>query len=672
MKISTKLSAVFGLLVLAVVVIFGMVTYWTSRALLVESILREVRTEARETALGAEGTLRGVRADLLFLIETPPVQGIVRAREGKGADRKSGWSQDTWLERMQDIFQAMATYRPDYMQIRLLDESGMELVRVDRAGDSVKVVPKGELQNKADTPYFTETMRLPARKVYVSDMNLNREHGKIEVPHKPTMRFAAPVFDASGSRKGIMVINLHGRAVTDAAIAKRGTVYLVNREGYFLRHPDRSREFGFDLGTKHRADEVSAGLGAKLGNADGHAEFVSDGVEAAHVYGFHRIHFDAEDRSRYWTAIVDIPAGAVFAPAVVLRDRFIWLGLLVIALSAVVGYALARRLSRPLGRLASAAERVAARDLTVDVPRDNRADEVGALMRAFGSMVESLRRTTRELNEGVGVLASSASEILAATTQLASNAAETASAVSETTATVEEVKQAAGVSSQKAKYVSESAQKVAQVSQAGRKSVEGTIQGMQRIQEQMESVAESIVRLSEQSQAIGEIIATVNDLAEQSNLLAVNAAIEAARAGEQGKGFAVVAQEVKSLAEQSKQATAQVRTILGEIQKATGAAVMATEQGAKAVEAGLKQSGEAGESIRLLAESVTEAAQAATQIAASSQQQMVGMDQVALAMENIRQASVQNVAGTKQAETAAHSLHELGQKHKELAAQYKV
>ena len=132
-----------------------------------------------------------------------------------------------------------------------------------------------------------------------------------------------------------------------------------------------------------------------------------------------------------------------------------------------------------------------------------------------------------------------------------------------------------------------------------------SIEVMNRIREQMESIAESIVRLSEQGQTIGEIIATVNDLAEQSNLLAVNAAIEAARAGEQGKGFAVVAQEVKSLAEQSKQATAQVRAILGDIQKATNSAVMATEQGSKAVEAGVAQSTQAGEAIRLLAESIS-------------------------------------------------------------------
>lgn len=271
------------------------------------------------------------------------------------------------------------------------------------------------------------------------------------------------------------------------------------------------------------------------------------------------------------------------------------------------------------------------------------------------------RSISRQLWGSITLLTSSSAEILATTTQVASGAAETASAVSETTATVEEVKQTAQMASDKARYVSDSAQKTAQISLTGRKSVEEAIVGMRHIQEQMSSIAESIVHLSEQSQAIGEIIATVNELAEQSNVLAVNAAIEAAKAGEHGKGFGVVAQEVKSLAEQSKQATAQVRVILGDIQKATGTAVLATEQGNKVVQTGMRQTTETGESIRLLAQSINDAAQAATQIAASSQQQMVGMDQVALAMENIKQASIQNVAGTRQAEKAAQGLHELGQ-----------
>ncbi|MCK9214959.1 MAG: methyl-accepting chemotaxis protein [Rhodoferax sp.] len=354
------------------------------------------------------------------------------------------------------------------------------------------------------------------------------------------------------------------------------------------------------------------------------------------------------------------------------RTLMFTLGVFALLLGISVAFWTTRSITLPLFATVGAANRLAAGDLTVDVPKDGRGDEVGDLLRAFSDMVAKLRQTTRDLTEGVGVLASSASEILATTTQVAAGAAETATAVSETTATVGEVKQTAQLASQKAKYVSDSAQKVAQVSQTGRKSVEDAIAGMHRIQEQMESIAESIVRLSEQSQAIGDIIATVNDLAEQSNVLAVNAAIEAAKAGDQGKGFAVVAQEVKSLAGQSKQATAQVRAILGDIQKATSAAVLATEQGHKAVEAGVKQSAQASDAIRQLAESINEAAQAATQIAASSQQQMVGMDQVALAMDNIKQASTQNVAGTRQAEVAAQSLHELGVKLKQLAEQYKV
>lgn len=327
------------------------------------------------------------------------------------------------------------------------------------------------------------------------------------------------------------------------------------------------------------------------------------------------------------------------------------------------------RMTRTLRVFAGRARQIADGDLTAQIKPQSENDVLG---NAFLTMTNNVRGIVGDLVEAVNVLAASSSEIMASTTELASTAAETASAVTETTTTVEEIKQTSQHSSKKARVVSEEALKSAGIARDGKRAVDETIEDMSGIRTQMEAIAESILSLSAQSQAIGEIIATVDDLAAQSKLLAVNAAIEAAKAGDEGKGFAVVAQEVRSMAEQSKQATAQVRGILNDIRKATASAVLATEQGGKAVEAGVQQSNAAGASIGALAESIAGAAQAATQIAATSQQQFVGMDQVSLAMENIKVASTQTVASTRQAEIAARQLHDIGLKLKTITERFKV
>lgn len=288
------------------------------------------------------------------------------------------------------------------------------------------------------------------------------------------------------------------------------------------------------------------------------------------------------------------------------------------------------------------------------------------------SMLKMLRKIALEVKNGVAVLGTSAAEILTTVTEISTGAAETATAVSETTTTVEEVRQTAMVSSQKAQSLMDSSQKVGDSVEKGRESMNNVIASMQKIDNQMNIISETVLKLSDQNRTIGEITSSVADIADQSNLLAVNAAIEAAKAGEHGRGFTVVAQEIRNLAEQSKKATAQVKEILNEINKSVNQAVGVTGQGIKTVEEGRFLVDQSNNVLELLSENVEETAQVSIQISSSNQQQMAGMEQIVPAMENIKQASQQNVIGIKQAQSAAHDLNKLGQNLKEIIEQFNL
>jgi methyl-accepting chemotaxis protein len=195
---------------------------------------------------------------------------------------------------------------------------------------------------------------------------------------------------------------------------------------------------------------------------------------------------------------------------------------------------------------------------------------------------------------------------------------------------------------------------------------------MLSLKDQVRHIAETILNLSEQTLQIGEIIASVNDIADQSNLLALNAAMEAARAGEAGRGFAVVAGEVRNLAEQSRQATAQVSSILSEIQKAANTAVMVTEKGTTSAESGVALAKSTGDSIRVIREHTQQAVAAAEQIVASARQQLAGMDQITRAMGNINQGTMQTQKGMQQVDQAAQNLNDLARQLTGIVQQYKI
>ena len=299
-------------------------------------------------------------------------------------------------------------------------------------------------------------------------------------------------------------------------------------------------------------------------------------------------------------------------------------------------------------------------------------DPLVVLGQRVNAVTASLQNMTAQIRDAANNLSEGAAEILAATSQQAAGASEQSAAISQTTVTVDEVKTISEQAIHHAQEVATASQHTVVVSHSGRSAVTDTLTGMGQIKSRVESIAENILALSEQTQQIGEIIATVNDIATQSNMLALNASVEAARAGEHGKGFAVVAAEVRNLAEQSRQATAQVREILTDIQNGINTTVMATEEGIKEVDVGLELASGAGDAIEGLSTVIDESAQAAMQMVAGGQQQASGVEQIALAMQNINQATQQSLASTRQAEKAAQDLNELARSMSHIVEQYRL
>jgi methyl-accepting chemotaxis protein len=344
---------------------------------------------------------------------------------------------------------------------------------------------------------------------------------------------------------------------------------------------------------------------------------------------------------------------------------------IVLALGGLAVTWISRQIAGGITLLMEGTRRVAEGDLTAAVAVGAR-DELGQLALAFNRMLEGLRELNTQINGTSATLVTIAGELSATVSEQSASVQQQASAVTETVSTIEEMTRSATSVAETAQSVSSGAAASVEASSRGEAALKQSVEGMLAIREQVQNIAATILELSERTQQIGGIIATVDDFAEQSSLLALNASIEAARAGEQGKAFSVVATEIKKLAEQSQQATDKVRSILGEIQRATHSAVMVTEEGSKRVDRGVGLVETAGTIVMELVETIKGSARSAKQIAAAAQQQASGVGQVSTAMTGIDQSSRQNVAAIKQTEMASQNLASITRDLQKTTARYRL
>ncbi len=328
-----------------------------------------------------------------------------------------------------------------------------------------------------------------------------------------------------------------------------------------------------------------------------------------------------------------------------------------------------RSLMDYMRELANAAQSLANRDLTVSVKPKSAKDALG---KAFETMISNFNDMICQLRLNATELASASNEISSSSEQMSKGAQDQSQQISQVSAAVEEMTATIVESSKNAGDATDASRKASENAGSGGQVVSETILGMQRIAEVVRSSATSIEKLAGSADQIGEITSVIDDIADQTNLLALNAAIEAARAGEQGRGFAVVADEVRKLAERTGKATGEITQMIKGIQQETVEAVQSMQTGIDEVERGRQLADKAGGSLNEIVVMSQRVMDMIQQIATAAEEQSSAAEQISKNIEHISSVTRETASGAQQSAAAAEELNRQAEALKSVVGQFRT
>ncbi len=401
-----------------------------------------------------------------------------------------------------------------------------------------------------------------------------------------------------------------------------GEVTLLSNTGVVVAHPDTSR-----IG--RMADNLGAQVSAAL--ARGERAIWTDAAGVLHLAMPVRV----KGTEQNWASVVSVPAQVITGEADALRTTAVVMGVISVLLTGGVLFVLVTLLTRPLKHLADAMEALASGEGDLTHRLDEGAqDELGAVSRAVNRFLATLQRMFREVRDQSRDLGQGIGEVIQSTRQIADSSRSLAEGTSSNAATVEQITVSIGHIAGHADDANSVMQQTNALTRKSGAAVRGLEESMRDIASSMEGLASSLGGLSERSEQIKGIVKVIREIADQTNLLALNAAIEAARAGEQGRGFAVVADEVRKLAERTSSATAEIRGKIDAMNSETRGAVDSMHSTRHTVEQGVERASTVAAEIGQIEESIEQAASRVREIAEATKEQSAATTALAQASEN--------------------------------------